>query len=156
MKAPDDRVPIWNIWWTLTVLAAAFGVVVAILEAFGVFGDVGIALGVLSVIATIIFGISASTRSSIRVLDYRLVGLGEQMAGVDQRLAGVDQRFVGVDERLVSVDRRLVGIDERVVSVDQHLESVDARLGAFLGGQRTTNEALGRIEELLRTRLPAT
>jgi hypothetical protein len=127
MKPPNDRVPIWNVWWTLTLLAAAFGVLVAILEALEVFSHLGIALGILSVLATIIFGVSASTRSSVRTLDHRFVGLAEQMAGVDRHLMGFDGRLAEVDEPL----------------------------GAFLAGQGTTNEALGRIEELLRTRLPA-
>jgi hypothetical protein len=127
MKLRGDQVPIWNVWWTLTVLAAIFGVIVAILEALGVFHDVGIALGVLSVIATIIFGVSASTRSSVRAIDYRLVGVDARLEGIDHRLGGLDQRLIGVDQRL----------------------------GVLVNGQQATNEALIRIEELLRTRLPA-
>jgi len=134
MKSRGDQVPIWNVWWTLTVLAAIFGVIVAILDALGVFRDVGIALGVLSVIATIMFGVSASTRSSVRAIDYRLVGVDARLEGIDHRLGGLDQRLGGLDDRLVGVDQRL---------------------GVLVDGQQATNGALLRIEDLLRTRLPA-
>jgi hypothetical protein len=112
MRAQGDRVPIWNIWWTLTVLAALFGVIVAILEALGVFRDVGIALGVLSVIATIIFGVWASTRSSIRALDFRLVGVDDRLVGLDDRLGGIDRRLAGLDDRLAGIGQALVRIEE--------------------------------------------
>jgi hypothetical protein len=60
-----------------------------------------------------IFGISASTRTSVRALDRRLLRLDEGLGGVGGRVAGLDGRLA------------------------------------------EGNEALGRIEELLRTRLPA-
>jgi hypothetical protein len=134
MKAHRDPVPIWNIWWTLTILSAAFTVVVIILEYLGVFRDFGIVLGALGVIATIIFGVSASTRSSVRALDDRLGGIDDRLGGIDVRLGGIDQRLGGIDARLVGIEQLL---------------------GGFVDGQRATNEALIRIEELLRTRLPA-
>jgi hypothetical protein len=127
MKAHGDRVPIWNVWWTLTILSAAFTVVVIVLEYLGVFRDFGIVLGALGVIATIIFGVSASTRTSVRALDQRLGGIGDRLGGIDDRLGGIDARLMGI-ERL---------------------------LGGFVDGQRGTNEALIRIEALLRARLPA-
>lgn len=141
MKAHGDRIPIWNVWWTLTILSAAFTVVVIVLEYLGVFRDFGIVLGALGVIATIIFGVSASTRTSVRALDQRLGGIGDRLGGVDDRLGSIDDRLGGIDDRLGGIDARLMGI-ERL-------------LGGFVDGQRGTNEALIRIEELLRARLPA-
>jgi hypothetical protein len=52
MKADDEHIPIWNIWWTLTLLSAAFTIIVVILEYLGVFRDLGIVLGAVGVIAT--------------------------------------------------------------------------------------------------------
>ncbi|HEY7647869.1 MAG TPA: hypothetical protein VID04_02600 [Methylomirabilota bacterium] len=127
MKAHGDRVPIWNVWWTLTMISAAFTIVVILLEYFGVFRDFKIVLGALGVIATIVFGVSASTRSSVRALDDRLEGIDHRLGGIDARLGGIDVRLMGIEQLL----------------------------GGFVGGQRVTNEALIRIEELLRTRLPA-
>jgi hypothetical protein len=148
MKAHRDPVPIWNIWWTLTILSAAFTVVVIILEYLGVFRDFGIVLGALGVIATIIFGVSASTRSSVSALDGRLGGIDDRLGGIDGSLGGIDGRLGGIDGRLGGIDQRLRGIDARLVGIEQ-------LLGGFVDGQRATNEALIRIEELLRTRLPA-
>ena len=107
MKAQDDRVPIWNVWWTLTMISAAFTVVVIILEYLGVFRDFGMILGALGVIATIIFGVSASTRSSVRALDHRLVGVDDRMGALDGRLAGLDDRLAGIGQALVRIEELL-------------------------------------------------
>lgn len=53
----------WNIWWTLTMIAGAGTIVVAILEALGVFHDLGIALSGAGIILSVIFGVTASSRS---------------------------------------------------------------------------------------------
>jgi len=31
------KVPYWNVWWTLTMISAGATIIVALLEAFGVF-----------------------------------------------------------------------------------------------------------------------
>jgi hypothetical protein len=151
------------------MLSAAFTVVVIILEYLGVFRDFGIVLGALGVIATVIFGISASTRSSVRALDYRLVGVDDRLGTIDHRLGSIDNRLGAIDNRLGSIDNRLGTIDNRLGTIDNQLGTIDTRLeriddrlggvqqrlDGFVEGQRATNEALIRIEELLRARLPA-
>ncbi len=54
----------WNMWWTLTMAAAGLMLVV-VLEALGILQDVGLARGVAGVLLTIVFGLTASTRSSL-------------------------------------------------------------------------------------------
>ena len=53
----------WNMWWTLTMAAA--GLMLVVLEALGILQDVGLARGVAGVLLTIVFGLTASTRSSL-------------------------------------------------------------------------------------------
>lgn len=55
----------WNMWWTLTMAAAGVTLPVVVLEALGILQDVGLALGVAGVLLTIVFGLIASTRSSL-------------------------------------------------------------------------------------------
>ncbi len=55
----------WNMWWTLTMAAAGVTLPVVVLEALGILPDVGLALGVAGVLLTIVFGLIASTRSSL-------------------------------------------------------------------------------------------
>ena len=54
----------WNMWWTLTMAAAELTLLV-VLEALGILQDVGLARGVAGVLLTIVFGLTASTRSSL-------------------------------------------------------------------------------------------
>jgi len=53
----------WNMWWTLMMAAA--GLMLVVLEALGILQDVGLARGVAGVLLTIVFGLTASTRSSL-------------------------------------------------------------------------------------------
>jgi len=55
----------WNMWWTLTMAAAGLTLLVVVLEALGILKDLGPALGVVGVLLTIVFGLTASTRSSL-------------------------------------------------------------------------------------------
>ena len=54
----------WNMWWTLTMAAAGLTLLV-VLEALGILQDVGLARGVAGVLLAIVFGLTASTRSSL-------------------------------------------------------------------------------------------
>ena len=54
----------WNMWWTLTMAAAGLTLLV-VLEALGILQDVGLGRGVAGVLLTIVFGLTASTRSSL-------------------------------------------------------------------------------------------
>ena len=55
----------WNMWWTFTMVAAVVTLLVVILEAFGILQDLGLALAVAGVLVTTVFGLTASTRSSL-------------------------------------------------------------------------------------------
>jgi len=55
----------WNPWWTLTWIAAALTIAVAVLEYLGVFRDLGVVLSILGLMLTMLFGLIASTRSSV-------------------------------------------------------------------------------------------
>jgi len=72
-------------WWTLTMAAAGLTLLVVVLEALGILKDLGPALGVVGVLLTIVFGLTASTRSSLTGFRddvvprlYRIVALLEE------------------------------------------------------------------------------
>jgi hypothetical protein len=65
---PSPEPKLWNVWWLLAILSAAVGVTALILEGLGVFKDIGLILTGISLFATILFGLAASTRNSVRTL----------------------------------------------------------------------------------------
>lgn len=62
----------WNGWWTFTLIAAALTILVGLLEALGVFHDVGIGLGIIGIVATIVGSAQAATRGAVEKIDRRL------------------------------------------------------------------------------------
>ena len=84
----------WNVWWTLTVISAALTIGVAILEALGVFRDLGIVVSVGALALTVLFGLTASTRSSLG--EFR----GEVIPRLDQTIALHERTLALLDERL--------------------------------------------------------
>jgi hypothetical protein len=122
------RAPFWNIWWTLTVISGALTIIAALLEALGVFRDIGVFLSITGAILTVIFGLSASTRSSVLGfrrevlprLDRMDTGLGE----VTARLGEVTARLGEVTARLGEVTARLGGVDGRLTQVTERLERI--------------------------------
>lgn len=98
----------WNIWWTLTVLSAAFTILVALLEALGVFPDLGLFLSILGAILTLIFGFSASTRSSLAGFRAEMV---PRLDRIDERLGRIDHHLGRMDEHL---ERMVTLLDERL------------------------------------------
>jgi hypothetical protein len=60
-----SRQGFWNPWWTLTWIAAALTIAVALLEYLGAFGDLGVVLSMVGLMLTMLFGLTASTRSSV-------------------------------------------------------------------------------------------
>jgi hypothetical protein len=60
-----SRQGFWNPWWTLTWIAAALTIAVALLEYLDAFGDLGVVLSMVGLMLTMLFGITASTRSSV-------------------------------------------------------------------------------------------
>ena len=91
----------WNVWWTLTVISAALTIGVALLEALGVFRDLGIVVSVGALALTVLFGLTASTRSSLG--EFR----GEVIPRLDQTIA-LHERSLALHERtLALLDERL-------------------------------------------------
>ena len=60
-----SRQGFWNPWWTLTWIAAALTIAVAVLEYLGAFGDLGVVLTIAGLMLTMLFGLTASTWSSV-------------------------------------------------------------------------------------------
>ncbi len=60
-----SRQGFWNPWWTLTWIAAALTIAVAVLEYLGAFGDLGVVLTIAGLMLTMLFGPTASTWSSV-------------------------------------------------------------------------------------------
>ena len=69
----------WNIWWTLAVLSALVGVMAVILEYLGIIRDVGLVIGVVSMALTVLFGLTASTRSAVGSLRNEIVPVLERI-----------------------------------------------------------------------------
>lgn len=57
---------LWNGWWTATVIAGLFTIVVLLLEGFGILHDWGLVLSGIGIVATVIASATASTASSVR------------------------------------------------------------------------------------------
>jgi hypothetical protein len=115
------RAPFWNIWWTLTVISGALTIIAALLEALGVFRDIGVFLSITGAILTVIFGLSASTRSS--VLGFRREVL-PRLDRMDTGLGEVNARLGEVNARLGEVTARLGGVDGRLTQVTERLERI--------------------------------
>jgi hypothetical protein len=98
----------WNIWWTLAMVSAALTLIAVTLEALGVFRDLGIVLSVAGALLTLLFGLAASTRSS--VTEFR-GEVAPRLGGIEQRLGGIDARLSGMEQRL---DRIITLLDERL------------------------------------------
>ena len=88
------RARFWNVWWTLTVISAALTLGVALLEALGVFRDLGVVLSVVGLLVTMLFGLTASTRSSLGEFRSELV---PRLDCIEARL---DRIIALLDERL--------------------------------------------------------
>jgi hypothetical protein len=98
----------WNIWWTLMVLSASFTIVVLVLEALGVFRDLGLVLSGLGVILTIVFGFGASSRSFL--VEFR-GDVVPRLDGLRSTLLELDRKGDGTNQRL---DRVIALLDERL------------------------------------------
>jgi hypothetical protein len=72
--------PYWNVWWTLAVLSALFGVAVAIAEYLGLIQELGTVLAIVSLGATVLFGLTASTRTAVRALHANLATVADHVA----------------------------------------------------------------------------
>ena len=68
----DDEPGRWNVWWTLTVLSAAVTFLAGLLEALGVWHDLGLGVGLMGTAATLLFGLTGATQYSVRQIEHRL------------------------------------------------------------------------------------
>lgn len=88
-RAPKD----WNIWLTLMVLSAAFTILVGLLEALGVFHDVGIGLGFVGVGLTIVFGVNGTTGQATKKIDRRLDQMHDTLLHIVRLLELLPERL---------------------------------------------------------------
>jgi hypothetical protein len=80
----------WNIWWTLTVISAAVTIIAGVLEVLGLWNEAGVGIGFIGLALSIVFGLTAATRTAV--------------AGLDRRL---DQMHDTLKHILLILDRRL-------------------------------------------------
>lgn len=105
-KIPRARY--WNVWWTLSVIFMALTFVVVMLEVFGVLKDVGIALAVLGVGLSLLFGLTGTSRLSVTEVGEATVTVATEVAGSRE-----DIRAVGQEVRALGHDVRVMGQDVR-------------------------------------------
>ena len=97
------------------VLSASFTAIVLVLEALGVFRDLGLVLGGLGVLLTIVFGFGAASRSFL--VEFRgdvvprLDGLRSTALDTNEGIEKANQRLEQVTQRL---DRVVALLDERL------------------------------------------
>ncbi len=98
----------WNLWWTLAWITAALTIAVAVLEGLGVFRDLGVVLGLVGLALTMLFGLTASTRSSVGALRADMIPvlerIGEPLERIDDQLGS----------RLERIDTQLGGRLQRI------------------------------------------
>src|SRR5947209_1894015 len=94
----------WNIWWTLMMVSAALTLMVAALEILGILRDLGLMLGIVGVLVTVVFGFAASTRSSLA--EFR----GEVLPRLDRLMTAAEFRA----EIAPRLDRIVTLLDERL------------------------------------------
>ena len=145
----EDKFPkatYWNVWWTLTVITAAATLIVALLEGLGVFHDLGVALSVAGIILSILFGVTASTRSAVGTVTAGVAALREDMVGtraeigtirdgigtVREEVGGVREEIGGVREEIGSLREEMGGVREAIVALESPLTTPLNRILATL------------------------
>lgn len=94
----------WNIWWTLMMVSATLTLMVAALEILGILRDLGLMLGIVGGLVTVVFGFTASTRSSL--VEFR----GEVLPRLDRLVTAAEFR----GEIAPRLDRIVTLLDERL------------------------------------------
>ena len=97
------KIEYWNVWWTLTLIAGAATIVVAILEALGVFRDLGIALSVVGIVLSVLFGITASTRSAVTTASSAIATLRGEIATLRGEITTLRDSLVPPLERILAI-----------------------------------------------------
>ena len=76
------------------MISAALTVGIALLEALGVLRDLGVVLSIVGLLVTMLFGLTASTRSSLSTFRCQVVPRFEGMeARLDRIIALLDERL---------------------------------------------------------------
>lgn len=93
--ATDTREPWYgNGWWLLALIAGAITFLVGLLEAFGVWHELGVGLGFMGLILTMFFGANGATQRAVMQLDRRMDQINDTLLHIirilDARLP--DQR----------------------------------------------------------------
>lgn len=76
---------LWNIWWTLALLAVIFTLAVLTLEALNIFKDIGLILTGAGLTLALYFGLTAATKSSLENLS------GQNAWATSQTLCGLQE-----------------------------------------------------------------
>jgi hypothetical protein len=114
------KIRFWNIWWTLMTISVAGTIVVAILEALGVFDDVGIALSVVGILLSISFGVMASTRTAVNGLGGHMLVLHDEIRVVRDEIAALGDGIGAVREEVGTVRDSIETLHsplERIVAI---------------------------------------
>src|SRR5215467_6147179 len=91
----------WNIWLTLMVISIAFTIVVAVLEYFGVFRDLGVILSGVGIVLAVGFGISGSSRRTVELVRFDLRGIRRDLGrGFAEMNRGLGEIATLLRERL--------------------------------------------------------
>jgi hypothetical protein len=83
----------WNGWWTFTLIAAALTIMVGLLEVFGVVHDVGIGLGIIGLVATIVGSAQAATRGAVETMDRRLNQMHDTLLHIGRLIERLPERL---------------------------------------------------------------
>lgn len=90
-QIPQPR--IWNFWFTLMVISAVFTAIVLLLEGLGVFRDWGMVLSGFGLLATLTFGVTASTRASVNVLTSQISQIHMTLQAILDALQRIEQKL---------------------------------------------------------------
>lgn len=91
----------WNIWWTLSTVFLALGLLFAALEVLGFFGEVGLVLTLASFCLALYFGLRGATRASVGALESVIAtGFGAQGERLDRMTERLDRIATILEERL--------------------------------------------------------
>jgi len=87
----EPRVSAWNLWWALMILAMVFTAVILVLEGVGLLKDLGLVLTGLGFLASLAFGFSATTRTSVRTIRSEIQGVRSDLGGVVAALTRIER-----------------------------------------------------------------
>jgi hypothetical protein len=155
------KVRYWNGWWTLTVITAAATIVVAILEGLGVFRDLGIVLGVIGIVLSIVFGATASTRSAVSAVTSGVTALRSELGVVTSGVSALRDDVGAVTSGITGLGVEFATVASGISAVREELAMVRGEVGGMRGDLGAVREEIGTLrtplERILQTlvdRLP--